>query len=302
MPPVPKSPDAFRTISEVAEWLDTPAHVLRFWESKFTQVKPVKRAGGRRYYRPADMELIGGIKRLLHEDGMTIKGVQKLLREQGVRHVASLSPYSLDGSVTGTPVEDAPFTEAEAVETVVPFARSAPAESEKVPQAAAPEDPAQETLSETAEAPAPADTVMQEGPAGDLPEAPAFAASAEPLEEDSGLAADAAADVPAQDPEEEVAMSDLDHLIEDDNAPGLPLFDTDPAEPVSGEPASVESEAPEAARAPLVAREIAPVTPRPGVLSQLARVDRLSARQASQIAGHVAALRQISDRMSAART
>ena len=67
MPPVPKSPDAFRTISEVAEWLDTPAHVLRFWESKFTQVKPVKRAGGRRYYRPADMELIGGIKRLLQE-------------------------------------------------------------------------------------------------------------------------------------------------------------------------------------------------------------------------------------------
>ncbi|GGB02062.1 MerR family transcriptional regulator [Allosediminivita pacifica] len=301
MAPVPKSRDAFRTISEVAEWLDTPAHVLRFWESKFTQVKPVKRAGGRRYYRPADMELIGGIKRLLHEDGMTIKGVQKLLREQGVRHVASLSPYSLDGSVAGTPVEDAPFTEAEAVETVVPFARSAPAESEQAPQAAAPEDPAQETLSETAEAPAPADTVMEAAPAGDLPEAPAFAASAEPLEEDSGLAADAAADVPAQNPEEEVAMSDLDHLIEDDNAPDLPLFDTDPAEPVSEEPEAVEPEAPDAARAPLVAREIAPITPRPGVLSQLARVDSLSARQASQIAGHVAALQQISDRMSATR-
>lgn len=87
-----KSPDAFRTISEVAEWLDTPTHVLRFWESRFTQVKPVKRAGGRRYYRPADMELLGGIKKLLHEDGMTIRGVQKLLREEGVRHVAELSP------------------------------------------------------------------------------------------------------------------------------------------------------------------------------------------------------------------
>lgn len=87
-----KSPDAFRTISEVAEWLDVPAHVLRFWESRFPQVKPVKRAGGRRYYRPTDMELLGGIKRLLHDDGLTIRGVQKLLREEGVRHVAALSP------------------------------------------------------------------------------------------------------------------------------------------------------------------------------------------------------------------
>ncbi|WP_424940299.1 MerR family transcriptional regulator [Aliiroseovarius sp. S253] len=87
-----KSPDAFRTISEVADWLGVPTHVLRFWESRFTQVKPVKRAGGRRYYRPADMELLGGIRKLLHEDGMTIRGVQKLLREQGVKHVAAMSP------------------------------------------------------------------------------------------------------------------------------------------------------------------------------------------------------------------
>ncbi|WP_425052708.1 MerR family transcriptional regulator [Psychromarinibacter sp. S121] len=86
-----KSPDAFRTISEVADWLGTPTHVLRFWESRFTQVKPVKRAGGRRYYRPADMALLGGIKKLLHDDGLTIRGVQKILREQGVKHVAALS-------------------------------------------------------------------------------------------------------------------------------------------------------------------------------------------------------------------
>jgi DNA-binding transcriptional MerR regulator len=91
-----KSPEAFRTISEVAEWLGTPTHVLRFWESRFTQVKPVKRAGGRRYYRPADMALLGGIKKLLHEDGMTIRGVQKLLREKGVKHVAAMAP-PLDG-------------------------------------------------------------------------------------------------------------------------------------------------------------------------------------------------------------
>jgi DNA-binding transcriptional MerR regulator len=87
-----KAKDAFRTISEVAEWLDTPTHVLRFWESKFTQIRPVKGAGGRRYYRPADMDLLGGIKQLLHEDGLTIKGVQKILRDHGVRHVASLGP------------------------------------------------------------------------------------------------------------------------------------------------------------------------------------------------------------------
>jgi DNA-binding transcriptional MerR regulator len=87
-----KSPDAFRTISEVSDWLDTPAHVLRFWESKFSQIKPVKRAGGRRYYRPQDMALLGGIKKLLHEEGMTIKGVQKLLKEKGVKFVAALGP------------------------------------------------------------------------------------------------------------------------------------------------------------------------------------------------------------------
>jgi len=86
-----KSPEAFRTISEVAELLDTPAHVLRFWESRFPQIRPVKRAGGRRYYRPGDVALLSGIKRLLHDDGMTIRGVQKILREHGVRHVAGLS-------------------------------------------------------------------------------------------------------------------------------------------------------------------------------------------------------------------
>ena len=85
-----KSADAFRTIREVSDVLSTPAHVLRFWESKFPQIKPVKRAGGRRYYRRSDIELIAGLKKLLHEDGITIRGVQKILRERGVKHVASL--------------------------------------------------------------------------------------------------------------------------------------------------------------------------------------------------------------------
>ena len=99
-----KSPDAFRTISEVADVLETPAHVLRFWESRFPQIKPVKRAGGRRYYRPSDVALLAGIKRLLHDEGLTIRGVQKILRDQGARHVAGLSDDSveLEEIVAGT--------------------------------------------------------------------------------------------------------------------------------------------------------------------------------------------------------
>lgn len=82
-----KSPNAFRTISEVADGIGIPQHVLRFWESKFSQIKPMKRGGGRRYYRPEDVEIIDAIRRLLHDDGYTIKGAQKLLREHGVKAV-----------------------------------------------------------------------------------------------------------------------------------------------------------------------------------------------------------------------
>lgn len=113
-----KSPDAFRTISEVAEHLETPAHVLRFWESRFPQIRPVKRAGGRRYYRPSDVSLLIGIKRLLHDEGMTIRGVQKILREQGVRHVSGLSGDGVDDADS-----DAPFVDMveDAVVTVAPL-------------------------------------------------------------------------------------------------------------------------------------------------------------------------------------
>lgn len=83
-----KSPSAFRTISEVAEGLALPQHVLRFWESKFQQIKPLKRGGGRRYYSPADVKIIHDIKDLLHNQGFTIRGVQKLLRENGTTSVA----------------------------------------------------------------------------------------------------------------------------------------------------------------------------------------------------------------------
>src|SRR6266446_7146094 len=87
MAAVDKAPDAFRTISEVAADLEVPQHVLRFWESRFRDIKPMKRGGGRRYYRPDDVELLRGIRHLLYGEGYTIRGVQRILREQGVRFV-----------------------------------------------------------------------------------------------------------------------------------------------------------------------------------------------------------------------
>lgn len=85
-----KSPDAFRTISEVAEELSLPQHVLRFWETRFSQIKPMKRAGGRRYYRPDDFVLLQGIRHLLYDQGYTIKGVQKLLKQNGNKYVIAI--------------------------------------------------------------------------------------------------------------------------------------------------------------------------------------------------------------------
>lgn len=85
-----KSPDAFRTISEAAEELDLPQHVLRFWETRFSNIKPLKRGGGRRYYRPEDVLLLKGIRHLLYDQGFTIKGVQRILKDQGIRHVIGI--------------------------------------------------------------------------------------------------------------------------------------------------------------------------------------------------------------------
>ena len=86
-----KAPDAFRTISEVADDLDIPQHVLRFWETRFTQIKPMKRSGGRRYYRPDDVDLLKGIRRLLYGEGYTIRGVQRILKEHGIKSVQGLA-------------------------------------------------------------------------------------------------------------------------------------------------------------------------------------------------------------------
>ncbi|HSV03363.1 MAG TPA: MerR family transcriptional regulator [Phenylobacterium sp.] len=84
-----KGPEAFRTISEAADELNVPQHVLRFWETKFAFIKPMKRAGGRRFYRPSDIAVLRGVRRLLHDEGYTIKGVQRLHREQGLRRLVA---------------------------------------------------------------------------------------------------------------------------------------------------------------------------------------------------------------------
>ncbi len=111
-----KSADAFRTISEVSEEIGAPQHVLRFWETKFRDVSPMKRGGGRRYYRPEDVDLIRAINKLLYTDGYTIKGVQKLLKEQGVRAV-----------VEGEMATSAPAAAEPSTPAAKPSAVSAPA-------------------------------------------------------------------------------------------------------------------------------------------------------------------------------
>ena len=91
-----KSPEAFRTISEVSKDLSLPQHVLRFWETKFVQIKPIKRGGGRRYYRPEDVMLLKGIKNLLYNDGYTIRGVQKVIKENGTKKILSVNAQNND--------------------------------------------------------------------------------------------------------------------------------------------------------------------------------------------------------------
>jgi DNA-binding transcriptional MerR regulator len=120
-----KDPEAFRTISEVAEDMKLPQHVLRFWETRFPQIKPLKRGGGRRYYRPDDVELLRAIKDLLYGEGYTIKGVQKLLREQGAAAVAKFA--SRAGGQARAPVRAAPPAEATPTEGPAPEAADDPA-------------------------------------------------------------------------------------------------------------------------------------------------------------------------------
>lgn len=220
-----KSREAFRTISEVAEWLDVPTHVLRFWESRFSQIKPVKRAGGRRYYRPSDMRVIGGVKTLLHDQGMTIRGVQKLFREQGIKHVSSFSPklFARDGS------REEPGAEGEIIE-----ATALPATEESV----APAPAARSTYDAT---PDPVVDPVEDAQVEDMPsEAPVFRPSRRPAVVEEDVAPGAAAALAANDaatgegPEEIDAAAEPVLEAEVIPAPSIPptpnVPQTDPAD------------------------------------------------------------------------
>ncbi|MDX2484248.1 MAG: MerR family transcriptional regulator [Pseudodonghicola sp.] len=262
-----KSPDAFRTISEVATWLDVQAHVLRFWESKFPQVKPVKRAGGRRYYRPADMRLLGGIKTLLHDDGMTIKGVQKILREQGVVHVIGLSP-PLDGEA----IDASP-----AGGTVLAFKAKSPPEATAPTPKIVDRGPVETPATPSAQVPA-----APVAPTPALP--PAHVAPSSPAATASGLPSflNKPTTAPATPPAEHSGLTAQGR----DSAPHVP--DLPKTEPTKSEPA--KSEPPEAE----LPEPEPPYTP--GPLGHLAGLAALSPRQANQIAPLTRALRAWYDR------
>ncbi len=246
MPGMEKSPDAFRTISEVADWLGVPTHVLRFWESRFTQVKPVKRAGGRRYYRPSDMELIGGIKRLLHDDGMTIRGVQKLLREKGVRHVAGLSP-PLYADIEDAELIEADTSPAESAEaqddaTVVAFERP-----EATGLSEPPEDVAEDTAEDVAVAPLPE---VEEASAPAPEPVPDAGADVAP-DDESGIAAEAADEIDVKSAADETADAPTASETEQesseaaDEAEPEPEPESEPEPQNEPEPEAVEPENPD---------------------------------------------------------
>jgi resuscitation-promoting factor RpfA len=312
-----KSADAFRTISEVAEWLDTPAHVLRFWESKFTQVKPVKRAGGRRYYRPGDMRLLGGIKKLLHDDGMTIKGVQKILREQGIRHVSSLCTLSVgeDDDYEDIILEEVPASEP--VDTVVPFAK--PADPEPVAEEVIPV-PADVQIDPTPPEPV-ADLGVDHRPVTSEPNEVAESTVAETVTEDAPKEIEAsvhepkveqpaAAETDVEAPVEETIVEAREgpdvtpEVTEEADArvaetAALPGFlqrsITDRIEhPEPSEPAEPDEPAPEVTDSvpePEPVRE--PAEPTAGALTHLARIKRLSPEAANQIEPVAARLRSL---------
>ncbi|WP_147105703.1 MerR family transcriptional regulator [Tateyamaria sp. syn59] len=242
-----KSADAFRTISEVAEWLGVQTHVLRFWESKFTQVKPVKRAGGRRYYRPADMLLLGGIRKLLHEDGLTIKGVQKILREEGMAHVADMSPpldaetdAQLDADLTARMDEDVeqPPVEAEVVsfmpppnaKTDAPVAEATPPEPE--PASTEPEDMS----------PEPEITRPDPASAGDMAPLPSFLRTPAPPAGEADMDTDEQQGLPYPPFVEDVPAASTETPVEYADDPAPVLAEEDVSEPVEFAPTDTPPE------------------------------------------------------------
>ncbi len=281
-----KSPDAFRTISEVADWLGVQAHVLRFWESKFSQVKPVKRAGGRRYYRPQDMRLLGGIKRLLHDEGMTIKGVQKLLREQGVKHVAAMSqPLTGEEKQTISATGSTPSSQTEAAQ-VLDFRPKEGAEDHP--------DDGTSTEPEAAPAPQPEPVPDTEPDEERVPE-PEPSAEEEPAKEPdaAGAPQDAETETAEDTPLAEGPASAIPAFL---SRPGAGSIKADPPQPIEAAP---EPEPPTPAPRKV---DVAPypddvINADPGVLSRLAKLPRpLPAETAKQLAPFIDRLRAALDK------
>lgn len=289
-----KSAQAFRTIREVADWLDVAAHVLRFWESKFSQIKPVKRAGGRRYYRPADMELVGGIKVLLHDRGLTIRGVQKMITEEGLEAVTSLSPPVdelveddqvidgdvIDGDATGAWKDDAA---AEALDTPLGQAllgsgsNDTPAspQTSDIPDALG-QAPAARAADTSAPAPTPAE-----------PEEPAEPAEAKDVAAPPSGPADASAPPSAQDASNLAASAPM---------PDLGRLPSSPS-PVA---AQTPADTPPSDTADPAAPPAHPASdPAEGPLGALTAIAQLPAPKRRTLAPHITALVRLRDRMSA---
>lgn len=284
--PPEKSDGAFRTIREVADWLGVPTHVLRFWESKFEQIAPVKGAGGRRYYRPEDMLLLGGIKVMLHDQGLTIRAVSKKIEDEGAAPVMDLSP-ELDvpegppartrrvirhgdggsGPRASRKDETTPAQQPEAAETIVPEALSEPASEPVQPPSPHP------VSMDTPEASTPSDErpeIRPDGPTPpeellpEQPDAPAETAAGH------APAPETPATVEAPAPDRDSSPADSTPIDTDDAPAQAP---TDPAstdaqvpEPAADTPvAEIEAPAEEIAPEDEVTAEETVVDPAPAV-------------------------------------
>ncbi|WP_226621646.1 MerR family transcriptional regulator [Alloyangia pacifica] len=280
-----KSRDAFRTISEVAELLDTPAHVLRFWETKFSQVKPVKRAGGRRYYRPNDVALLAGIRQLLHDDGLTIKGVQKVLREQGVKHVAGIAPPAElleDGNVSDQrPVDAAaiPADDYMASTAMVEDTEPEPQESATVlPFTQAATTPQPEARPVAAES-APVPTDGED-------ETPVLTAATALFPEIEDPAPHAPEQGALWDEDPQSTAAPAEEAASEPPAPSeLPEFITESLEERATDNHAAPADLPELPDLSTLPR------PAPGALARLATLGSIDAARAAELAPHVAALR-----------
>ncbi|WP_238987499.1 MerR family transcriptional regulator [Roseovarius dicentrarchi] len=304
-----KSADAFRTISEVADWLGIPAHVLRFWESKFTQVKPVKRAGGRRYYRPADMRLLGGIRKLLHDDGMTIKGVQKVMRDHGVRHVAAMSP-PLDDDLEEVIAEialDVTDTE-EPRGTVLNFDRTRP-DPEQRTQDAAPSDmaaPEAETIppepssSASAQgAPAPEQNATGTPEKAATPPEPQDAAPEPETAAEDRQPPETARKV--EDTEDAADATPAADLPPEDDAPDPETLEAGAAACETGDTSPLPINVAETPDAPRVAVISVPDDPDDDVPAGTSAMAQLSAADPTHLAAQQPALTGLADRISVLR-